>query len=110
MLGRWKRLEDEEADLLKRARPTKKFVSRFAECRSSFLRRMWNSSAFMRTFKQQFTMSFNGCRDHRGTMFERRYHERNHKPEGSDVSVSLDSYICGDEMDAAFLGSAAICR
>ena len=29
VLGRWKRLEDEEADLLKRARPTKKFVSRF---------------------------------------------------------------------------------
>ena len=39
-LGRWKRLEDEEANLLKRARPTKKFVSRFAECRSSFLRRV----------------------------------------------------------------------
>ena len=40
VLGRWKRLGDEEADLLKRARPTKKFVSRFAECRSSFLRRI----------------------------------------------------------------------
>ena len=40
VLNKWKRLEDEEADLLKRARPTKKFVSRFAECRSSFLRRM----------------------------------------------------------------------
>ena len=112
VLGRWKRLEDEEADLLKRARPTKKFVSRFAEYRSSFLRRMWNSSAFMRTFKQHFTMPFNGCRDHRGTMFEGGDHERNHKPEpeGSDVSVSLDSYICGDETDAAFLGSAAIWR
>ena len=40
VLGRWKRLGDEEADLLKRARPTRKFVSRFAECRSSFLRRI----------------------------------------------------------------------
>ena len=30
--------------------------------------------------------------------------------EGSDISVSLDSYICGDETDAAFLGSAAIWR
>ena len=40
VLGRWKRLGDDEADLLKRARPTKKFVSRFAECRSSFLRRV----------------------------------------------------------------------
>lgn len=99
MLGRWKRLEDEEADLLKRARPTNKFVSRFAECRSSFPRRMWNLSAFMRTFKQHFTMSFNGRLDHRGTMFERRYHERNHKPEPeeSGISVSLDSDICGDK-------------
>ena len=35
----------------------------------------------MRTFRQRFTMSFNGRRDHRGTMFEGRYHERNHKPE-----------------------------
>ena len=40
VLSKWKRLEDEEADLLNRARPTKKFVSRFAECRSSFLRRV----------------------------------------------------------------------
>ena len=109
-LGRWKRLEDEEADLLKLARPTKKFVSHFAKYRSSFLRRMWNSSAFMRTFKQHFTMPFNGRRDHRSTMFEGHYHERNHKPEESDVSVSLDSYICGDETEAAFLGSAAIWR
>ena len=45
------------------------------------LRRMWNSSEFMRTYKQHFTMSFNARRDHHGTMFEGRYHERNHKPE-----------------------------
>ena len=37
------------------------------------------------------------------------------KPEGSeakgsDISVSFDSYICGDETEAAFLGSAAIWR
>ena len=81
MLGEWRRLKDEETDLLKRACPTKKFVSRFREYRTSFLRRMWNSSEFMRTFKQHFTMSFNARRDHHGTMFEGRYHERNHKPE-----------------------------
>ena len=51
------------------------------EYRRSFLRRMWNSSEFMRTYKQHFTMSFNARRDHHGTMFEGRYHERNHKPE-----------------------------
>ena len=81
LLGEWRRLKDEEAVLLKRAHPTKKPVSRFSEYRNAFLRRMWNSSEFMRTFKQHFTMSFNGRRDHHGTMFEGRYHERNHKPE-----------------------------
>ena len=81
MLGEWRRLKDEETDLLKRACPTKKFVSRFREYRTSFLRRMLNSSEFMRTFKQHFTMSSNARRDHHGTMFEGRYHERNHKPE-----------------------------
>ena len=43
VLGEWRRLKDEETDLLKRACPTKKFVSRFREYRTSFLRRMWNS-------------------------------------------------------------------
>ena len=92
VLGTWKRLEDEEADLLKRARPTKKYVSRFGEYRNSFVRRMWNSSAFMRTFKQHFTMSFNGRHDHHGTMFEGRYHERNHKPE-PEVMWKTSAYI-----------------
>ena len=92
VLGEWRRLKDEEADLLKRARPTKKFVSRFREYRTSFLRRMWNSSEFMRTFKQHFTMSFNGRRDHHGTMFEGRYHERNHKPE-PEVMWKTSAYI-----------------
>ena len=81
VLGEWTRLKDEEAKLLEYSRPTGKYVSRFGEYRRSFLRRMWNSSEFMRTYKQHFTMSFNARRDHHGTMFEGRYHERNHKPE-----------------------------
>ena len=32
--------------------------------RTSFLRRMWNASEFMKTLKQRYTMSFNGRRDH----------------------------------------------
>ena len=81
VLGEWTRLKDEEAKLLEYSRPTGKYVSRFGDYRRSFLRRMWNSSEFMRTYKQHFTMSFNARRDHHGTMFEGRYHERNHKPE-----------------------------
>ena len=51
VLGEWTRLKDEEAKLLEYSRSTGKYVSRFGEYRNSFVRRMWNSSAFMRTFK-----------------------------------------------------------
>ena len=85
VVATWNRLKAEEQELFKRARPTKKHVSRFEAYKSSFLRRMWNSAEFMRTFKQHFTMSFNGRREHRGTMFEGRYHERNHPAERSTM-------------------------
>ena len=81
VVATWNRLKTEEQELFKRARPKMKYGSRFEAYKSSFLRRMWNSAEFMRTFKQHFTMSFNARRDHHGTMFEGRYHERNHKPE-----------------------------
>ena len=81
VVATWNRLKTEEQELFKRARPTKKYVSRFEAYKSSFVRRMWNSAEFMRTFKQHFTMSFNGRREHKGTMFEGRYHERNHPAE-----------------------------
>ena len=81
VVSTWNRLKTEEQELFKRARPTKKYVSRFEAYKSTFLRRMWNSAEFMRTFKQHFTMSFNGRREHSGTMFEGRYHERNHPAE-----------------------------
>ena len=81
VVATWNRLKTEEQELFKRARPTKKYVSRFEAYKSSFVRRMWNSAEFMRTFKQHFTMSFNGRREHSGTMFEGRYHERNHPAE-----------------------------
>ena len=81
VVATWERFEREERDLLRRARPTNKYVSPFAAYKASFVRRMWNSSEFMRTFKQHFTMSFDGRREHSGTMFEGRYHERNHPAE-----------------------------
>jgi len=92
VLGEWTRLKGEEEELFEHARPTEKYVSRFGEFRKSFVRRMWNSSEFMRTFKQHFTMSFNGRRNHHGTMFEGRYHERNHKPE-EPVMWRTSAYI-----------------
>ena len=103
VLGEWKRLKVEEEKLLEHARPTEAYVSRFVEYRNSFLRRMWNSSEFMRTYKQHFTMSFNGRHDHHGTMFEGRYHERNHKPEEA-VMWRTSAYIDINACEAGIVG------
>ena len=48
VVATWNRLKTEEQELFKRARPTKKYVSRFEAYKSSILRRMWNSAEFMR--------------------------------------------------------------
>ena len=48
VVATWNRLKTEEQELLKRARPAKKYVSRFEAYKSSFVRRMWNSAEFMR--------------------------------------------------------------
>ena len=47
VVAMWNRLKTEKQELFKRARPTKKYVSRFEAYKSSFLRRMWNSAEFM---------------------------------------------------------------
>ena len=75
-------LDDEEKDrAVALMRRVEEFSGVVVLAKSSFVRRMWNSAEFMRTFKQHFTMSFNGRREHSGTMFEGRYHERNHPAE-----------------------------
>ena len=103
--AKWNRLKAEERELPVRGRPTGKRVSRFEAYKSSFVRRMWNSSEFMRTFKQHFTMSFNGRRGHSGTMFEGRYHERNHPADGPVMrrtSAYVDVNAWGKERVKAY--------
>ena len=78
ILAKWNRLKKEEAEEAVSGLARKGYVSGFSEYKSSFLLRMWNSSEFMRTFKQHLTMSYNGRHDHHGTMWEGRYAERNH--------------------------------
>ena len=41
--------------------------------RESLLRRMWNLSEFMRGFKQDFTIWFNGTHNREGTLWESRF-------------------------------------
>ena len=104
VLGEWMRLKDEETDLFKRACPKKKFVSRFRDYRRSFLRRMWNSSEFMRrTFKQHFTMSFNGRRDHYGTMWELRYRVRVKGPAECGMMLAESCYVDANSVNAGIV-------
>ena len=44
-----------------------------AALRESFLRRMWDISAFIKTLTQQFTQSFNGQHGRKGTLWEERF-------------------------------------
>lgn len=60
----------------------------FRRFRESFLKRMWNASAFMQTLKQHFTMSFNERREHTGTMWEGRCHMRVHRPDAVRCAVA----------------------
>jgi hypothetical protein len=41
--------------------------------REAFLARMWNLSQFMKGFKQDFTIWFNGTREREGTLWESRF-------------------------------------
>lgn len=81
VLAEWVRLKEEEAHELASVGDREGWPSRFTQYKHAFLKRMWNSAEFMRTFKQHFTMSYNGRREHHGTMWEGRYHERNHIPD-----------------------------
>ena len=92
VLGEWNRLKEEEAHELADGIRTGEYVSRFSRYKTAFVKRMWNSVEFMKTYKQHFTMSFNGRREHFGTMFEGRYRDRNHWPE-QPVMWKTSAYI-----------------
>ena len=65
----------------------------FRRYRASFLRRMWNASEFMKTLKQRYTMSFNGRRDHHGTMWESRYRVRVKDPAECGMMLAESGYV-----------------
>ena len=92
VLEEWDSLKEEDSKMRRKVRSPAKYVSRFDEFKRSYLRRMCNSAEFMRTYKQHFTMSFNARREHFGTMWEGRYHDRNHPPEAK-VMWETASYI-----------------
>ena len=70
------------------------------EYRTSFLRRMWNSSEFMRTYKQHFTMSFSARRDHHGTMWESCYRVRVKDPAECGMMLAESGYVDANPVNA----------
>ena len=71
--------------------------------RASFLRRMWNASEFMKTLKQRYTMSFNGRRDHHGTMLESRYRVRVKDPAECGMMLAESGYVDANPVNAGIV-------
>ena len=77
----------------------------FRRYRKSFLRRMWNASEFMKTLKQRYTMSFNGRRDHHGTMWESRYRVRVKDPGECGMMMAESGYVDANPVNAGVADS-----
>ena len=75
----------------------------FRRYRKSFLRRMWNASEFMKTLKQHYTMSFNGRRDHHGTMWESRYRVRVKDPGELGMMMAESGYVDANPVNAGIV-------
>ena len=103
VLAEWDRLKNEEKKECAVKRDGGDYTSRFSRYKEAFLRRMWNSAEFMRTFKQHFTMSYNGRREHAGTMWEGRYHDRNHPPQ-EPVMWRTSAYVDANPVRAGMVG------
>lgn len=102
MLGEWKALKGEDS----KARATFGSTpadSAFGNLLSAYARRMFNPSEFMKTLKQNMTMSFNARRDHSGTIWEGRFHDKRSDPTVKDMSMQA-AYVDGNPVEAG------ICR
>jgi len=72
--------------------------------RRKFLRRMWNVSEFMKTLKQNSTMSFKGRRVHSGTMWESRFRAREILPDEKCELMNVAGYIDRNPVKAKIVG------
>ena len=69
----------------------------FEAFKQSFVDRMFHPSEFMKTLKHHYTSSYNGRRNHSGTMWEGRFHHRESKRasvEMSAVAAYIDCNPC----------------
>ena len=79
-------------------------AERMRRLRKKYLRRMWNASEFMKTLKQDSTMSFNGRRAHVGTMWESRFRARMIRPEEKTELMQAAGYIDRNPVKAKIVG------
>ena len=101
-LGEWKTLKEE--DVRARTRFGGPAIgSDFGNLLASYTRRMFHPSEFMKTLKQDMTMSFNARRDHAGTIWEGRFYDRRTDPVVKDMSAQAAYVDCNP-------AEAGICR
>jgi len=92
-LGEWKALKEED----NRARASfggPVAGSDFCNLLAAYARRMFNPSEFMKTLKQNMTMSFNARRDHAGTIWEGRFYDKRSDPTVKDMSAQAAYVDC----------------
>lgn len=68
--------------------------SDFVAFKQSFVDRMFNPSEFMKTLKHHYTSSYNGRRNHSGTMWEGRFHHRESRCESKEMSAVVAYIDC----------------
>jgi len=92
-LQEWKSLKGEETQM-KEAHGGSGFGSAFSQLLMEYKRRMFHPSEFMKTLKQDMTMSFNARRDHTGTIWEGRFYDKMSNATVKDMSTQAAYIDC----------------
>ena len=101
-LGEWKVLKDKE-DKAVASFGGPVAGTDFRRLLAAYTRRMFHPSEFMKTLKQNMTMSFNSRRDHAGTIWEGRFYDKLSNPTTADMSAQAAYVDCNP-------AEAGICR
>ena len=101
-LGEWKLLKEED-DKARASFGGPVAGTDFVNLLAAYARRMFHPSEFMKTLKQNMTMSFNSRRDHAGTIWEGRFYDKVSNPTAKDMSAQAAYVDCNP-------AEAGICR
>ena len=101
-LGEWKVLKGED-DRARASFGGPVAGTDFGKLLAAYARRMFHPSEFMKTLKQNMTMSFNSRREHSGTIWEGRFYDKRSDPTVKDMSAQAAYVDCNP-------AEAGICR